>query len=209
MSKEIKVFEYEMCSIQKHFTKGLYGSIEITKNMSILDVFDAVSECMNRQKYLNGHYDHSSMRIYPSQKSYDSGGGVWFDPRVQCSFSCGYEMDNPYETINDLIYVRFGPSPCHHLTIYKNKTCIICLRELISGDGLVINNSCGHELFCRQCADQALLTITKCPICNTHIDDPHIPDCPYSLCYECNRFSHKNDCKLINRLPWREQIFRA
>jgi len=207
--KQIKVFNHvESKSIQYHFTRNFVCTISIVTDTTVEMLFDNISCHLGKTKYINGHYDHSGYCVYLSKKSCDSGGGIWYDANVFIGLSCRNECNNLYDLINDVIYISFGTHSCQHMTTYKNNTCIVCLRERVSGDKLVVNLACGHELFCRKCADRIPETLKNCPICHKEITQLWIPDCPYSQCYECEQFVHKKNCKLNGKLPWQKQIFK-
>ena len=207
--KSIKVFNHTSShSIQTPFTKDLVCTINIHYNTTFEKLYDKIAHIMGRIKYINGHYDHSGFLVYLSIKIIDSSGGISYDFNPYKSFSCHADCDNLYDLINDVIFITFGTYSCTHMTTYENNACVICLRERVSGDKLVVNKACGHELFCRECAEQTSHSIKKCPICNVRITTLDIPDCAYSQCYKCNKFVHDPNCVLIGKLPWQKQIFK-
>lgn len=205
--KYIKVFQ-DATSKSVHINQDKYfmGTLKIYKKETSVSLYDKISKLMGRHKFLTEHYDHSGICVVFGKCI----GYMEYIPDHHNAIRCSHEETNLCYILPDVVFVMFGTFVCHHIPNYANDTCIICQRTRISGDRLIMNSTCGHELFCRECSEYVREngTILSCPICGQHITDLQIMDCPYSCCYVCNRFIHDETCELNGKLPWKEQIFR-
>jgi hypothetical protein len=137
-----------------------------------------------------GHYDHEMYYLSYVPKN----GSTRHVSR--CSTD-----GKPFDQINPdhIVYVNMALKNvrCCPCFIIRRDQCLKCSSFQTDDHhgGLVHNLYCGHELFCRQCAD---LTgqLDQCPICCVN---------QFKLvhnvgkCYKCHQFVHTSTCEF--KLP--------
>lgn len=77
---------------------------------------------------------------------------------------------------------------CCSCYIVPRNECMICHRSRNDEPygGLIHNLHCGHELFCRQCADHMNEThLANCPVCG--LDNVKLTH-GAGKCYKCHKF---------------------
>jgi len=168
----------------------IHQTITIAPKDTWISLFDTISEQVlndtNKSPY-TGHYDHEMYYLT-------------YHPQIGTIQHCSrcYTEGNPFDQINPthVVSVNFAlkNTRCCRCFIVPRDDCIICHRsrnDECSGD-LVHNLYCGHELFCRQCADNANEThLIQCPICG--LDNVKLAN-GFGKCYKCHKFAHNHSC---------------
>lgn len=143
---------------------------------------------------ITGHYNHEMYYLLYVSKT-GSIGKIG-----KCS-----TVGSPYDMIDNthIVKVMFALKAircCKCYVIHRDE-CISChLSNLVRderGSLLVHNLYCGHELFCRKCADEANeMHFDRCPICYT-LDFRLVHGS--GKCYKCHQFRHSPTCELADQ----------
>lgn len=165
--------------------------VELESNTELIKLTDIVCKNIGWTPKNNGHYDHSGVYLRKLLRNGDllSMESNW----IHCQSSADYTVDCG----SGHMYVGFGGNPCScHQMSYENSECVICTRKVVTGCGLIRNKTCGHKLFCGECADVYRSNITECPLCRSicHKLTLICDEVNYCPCYKCNKFVRQLDC---------------
>jgi hypothetical protein len=163
----------------------------ISENDTWCELCDKINEHvlgdMEKSK-ITRHYDHEMYYVsYYSKRSGTTKLG-----RCSCK-----EM--PYMQIDPthLMHINFNLKAvrCCRCFIVPQYECMRCHNPTVVDDNktpsMVHNLHCGHELFCRRCADIVISEkMNKCPKCQKELRLVHAN----GKCYKCQRFSHDSTC---------------
>jgi hypothetical protein len=162
-----------------------YQSITVTHSDTWCTLCDQISECVLKDSHKSvytGHYDHEMyyLSYVPQNGSLRHVGRCSTDGRPLD------QIDPEYVVYVNLALKNVRCCPC--FIVHKDE-CIHC--GLSETGGLIHNLYCGHELFCRVCADSTD-DLRQCPLCGINkVKLVH----NVGKCYKCHQFVHESTCE--------------
>lgn len=174
-----------------------YCCINVSEEDTWCTFCDKVSEFVlddTNKSSVTGHYDHEMYYLIYTSKTGS------FSQIGKCNSS-----GSPYALIDNThsVKVMFALKAlrCCKCFVIQRDECISCrlpnLEQDESGSLLVHNSYCGHELFCRKCADKANeMRFDRCPIC--YASDFKLVH-GGGRCYKCHQFCHSQTCELADK----------